>query len=404
MKYTQEDTPPSSISGDEISAMDADGVMYLDEMEEIQLDEEMEDDEEDFEIEPPEDHSVVMFDKHIGSVFCCDLHPHGKFAVSGGEDDKAYVWSVETGQIVMDCTGHKDSVVFVGFSFDGTYLATADMSGVIKVWKCNLEENKQLPWPVAFEYESDDLSWGTWHFGAHVLICGANSGEIYIFKIPSGDTKVLQGHNVKVECGKLFNDGVRLAAGYEDGAVKVWDLKTSSVLQQIPNNVHGIRVTAIDTHHDNNLIASISTDGKIVLSTATNGKVVGELETENDLEVIAFSKDPQMDYFATGTLTGAISIWDVPRQMIRYECSKSDENSIAGVTKMIWVENRLVVGGLDGSVRAYEGRTGEQCLMLTGHRSEILDLCYNVKQNIVLTTSDDGTARIFKYEINKDKD
>lgn len=60
---------------------------------------------------------------------------------------------------------------------------------------------------------------------------------------------------------QLFNDGVRLAAGYEDGAVKVWDLKTCTVVQHIPDSVHKMRVTAIDTHHENNLIASISTDG-----------------------------------------------------------------------------------------------------------------------------------------------
>ncbi|KAM3964623.1 angio-associated migratory cell protein isoform 1-T2 [Aphomia sociella] len=404
MRGYQEDTPPSSVSGDEISAMDADGVIYLDEMDEIQLDEEMEDDEEDIEMEPPEDHAAFVFTKHVGSVFCCDLHPDGKLAVSGGEDDKAYVWSVETGQVIMDCTGHKDSVVFVGFSFDGAFLATADMGGLIKVWKCNTEDNQQQPWPVAFEYESDDLTWGLWHFGARVLICGSVTGDIYVFKIPSGETKVLQGHNVKVECGKLFNDGVRLVAGYEDGSIKVWDLKTSTVLQHIPDSVHQTRVTAIDTHHENNLIASVSSDGKIVLSTANNGKIVGQLEAEADLEVVAFSKNAQLDYFATGTLTGAVSIWDVPRQMVRHQCSKSEENTIAGVTKMIWVQNHLVVGCLDGSIRAYEGRSGEQCMMLTGHSTEVLDLCYNVKQNIVLSTSDDGTARIFKYDVNKGND
>ena len=61
----------------------------------------------------------------------------------------------------------------------------------------------------------------------------------------------------------MFHDGVRLAAGYEDGAVKIWDLKTSAVLHQVPASVHELRVTAIDTHPDGNLMASISTDGKV---------------------------------------------------------------------------------------------------------------------------------------------
>lgn len=63
----------------------------------------------------------------------------------------------------------------------------------------------------------------------------------------------------KIRTLQLFQDGVRLAVGYEDGAIKVWDLKSAAVLQHVP--AHTIRVTAIDTHPDNNLMASISTDG-----------------------------------------------------------------------------------------------------------------------------------------------
>lgn len=208
MRGTQNNTPPSSINGDEIAGMeDEEGVFYLDEMEEVQLEdlerELNEPEEEDVDMEPPEDLAALVFSKHVGSVFCSDIHPSGKLAATGGEDDKAFVWSVQTGQVVMECTGHKDSVIFAGFSFDGVYLATADMSGLIKVWKCNLEDNQQEPWAVVFEYEAEELTFGLWHFGARVLICGAVSGDIYVLKIPSGETKLLQGHNTKVECAKV---------------------------------------------------------------------------------------------------------------------------------------------------------------------------------------------------------
>lgn len=71
---------------------------------------------------------------------------------------------------------------------------------------------------------------------------------------------------------------------------------------------------------------------------------------------------------------------------------------------MIWIKDQLVTGCLDGSIRVYAGRSGEQTHMLTGHRSEILDFCFNAKSSVILTTSDDGTARIFKYEEKKDND
>ncbi|GBP96067.1 Angio-associated migratory cell protein [Eumeta japonica] len=394
MRQIVEDTPPSSIHGDDISEMEED-ILDLEELEEVELDDEdlMEEDE----ARDVEDNAQLVFRKHDGSVFCCDLHPSGKVAVTGGEDDKAYVWNVNTGDIIMECGGHKDSVMFVGFSFDGIYLATADLSGMIKVWKCNLDDNQQ--WIVEFEYESEDLTWGFWHFAARVLICGAASGDIYVFKIPSGEIKLLQGQNIKVECGKLLTDGVRLVAGYENGSVKLWDIKACTVLHQIPPGVHNGLITAVDVDPDNNVIVSISTEGKAVIMTSHNGKIVGHLETDDELETVTFSKDPKLGYLALGTLKGSVSIWDVAKRMVRHQCAKSDEE--AGVTKMIWIENNLVTGCLDGCLRVYEGKSGERNFLLSGHTSEILDFCYNAQENILLTTSSDKTARIFKYDINK---
>ncbi|CAH2104481.1 unnamed protein product [Euphydryas editha] len=411
MRGQEKDTPPSSTNGDEIGAVD-DDVIYFDEMEEVELDDDYDMEELDHLIElerelelgSREDHAQMVFDKHKGSVFCCDMHPNGKLAVSGGIDDKAYVWSIQTGQIVMDCTGHKDSVIFVGFSFDGAFLASFDMRGVIKVWKCNLEDNQQQPWPIIFEYEAGDLSWGFWHFGAWVLICGAVTGDIYVFKIPTGDTKVLQGHNIRTECGKLFRDGVHLAVGYNDGTVKVWDLKSSIIWYQIPASVHQTCVTDIDIHPENKLMASISTDGKFVFTTPSNGKVVAQVQTIHNLELVAFSPDSQLELFALGALNGSLTIWDTARQMSRHNCTEPQDDVAIGVTKMFWIKDQIATGRLDGSVRVYDARSGTQSLMLTGHKGEILDMCYNPKENLILTVAGDGTARVFKYAVKTEND
>ncbi|CAH0725964.1 unnamed protein product, partial [Brenthis ino] len=369
-----------------------------DDMEEVEDDDEMERD-----IEKPEDLAVLAFDKHNnGAVFCCDFHPSGKLAVTGGEDDKAYVWSVETGEVVMECTNHKDSIIFVGFSFDGAYLATVDMGGLVQVWKCMLGGNEKESWPVVFEYETGDVTWGLWHFGARVVICGTDAGDIFVFKIPTGETKVLKGHNLKTECGKIFPDGVRLAVGYTDGTVKIWDLKTCAVLHQVPATVHENRIIALDIHPENSLLASISSDGKVVLVTSSNGKIVAQINTELDLETVSFCPDPKLGNIALGTLNGSVTIWDTARQMIRHHCAKIDDEFAAGVTRMMWVNDQLVTGCLDGTIRIYDARSGELKFGLTGHWSAIMDLTYNKKENIFLTTSDDGTARIFKYPENTD--
>ena len=49
---------------------------------------------------------------YIGSVFCCHLEPKtGRLAVTGAEDEIAYVWETHTGDVVLHCKGHKVGAV-----------------------------------------------------------------------------------------------------------------------------------------------------------------------------------------------------------------------------------------------------------------------------------------------------
>lgn len=62
--------------------------------------------------------------------------------------------------------------------------------------------------------------------------------------------------------------------GYEDGVLRVIDLKSCTVTTTIPSNVgHSATITSIDCHLDNNLILSSSDDGKTIVSSANTGKV-----------------------------------------------------------------------------------------------------------------------------------
>lgn len=43
-----------------------------------------------------------------GSVFCVSLDPATNcMVVTGGEDDKAYVWRLTDGEVLLECTGRK---------------------------------------------------------------------------------------------------------------------------------------------------------------------------------------------------------------------------------------------------------------------------------------------------------
>ena len=54
---------------------------------------------------------VVVVSHHVvvvsgQEVYSCNFHPtDSSIATSGGMDDKAYVWNVETGDTLLECAG-----------------------------------------------------------------------------------------------------------------------------------------------------------------------------------------------------------------------------------------------------------------------------------------------------------
>ncbi|XP_012169711.1 angio-associated migratory cell protein isoform X1 [Bombus affinis] len=399
------DTPP--FSSDMANQINEEDMIYIGDVEEV-----IDDEEDAMEEDPSEEgDAICVFSSHeIGSVFCGSLNKNGKLATTGGEEDKAYIWDTSSGEIILDCTGHKDSIIFSAFNHDESYLATGDMSGMIQVWKL---ADKTKIW----DYNMGDATWMMWHTVANILLAGSVDGEIYMWKIPDGDCKVFQGYGCRAETGSIFPDGKRIAVGYEDGVIRILDLKTSSVLSSISSALgHSSTITTIDCHWDNNLILSAAVDGKTIISTSNTGKIVSILQnlnngehnnvTNNDqsavssegnrdsnwVETAAFCKNPAFQVAATGTVNGEIFIWDISKQMLRQKIEQE-----SGISKLLWKGNTTLLfsAGLDGILRCFDGKDGLRLRSFFGHMADILDLYISENGEKALTTSDDSTARIF---------
>lgn len=245
---------------------------------------------------PERDDAVITFRKHTGSVFCGSLHPIENLAVTGGEDDKAYVWTTDTGEIIFEVPNHRDSILAAEFSPDGNYLATGDMAGEIQVFK--LSQNYSKVW----EFSMGDMVWMKWHQSANVLLAGSETGEVYIWRIPSGDCKVFQSSGHKSEVGALTADGKRLVVGYGDGSVRLWDIKSSTCIQEIlAESVMGHKesVTCIACDPDNGLFLTGSEDGMVMLASASGPS--GSLHpSAGPVESLAFCSEADIKLVACG--------------------------------------------------------------------------------------------------------
>ncbi|XP_019959489.1 angio-associated migratory cell protein [Paralichthys olivaceus] len=352
--------------------------------------------EDEMEAEAEQDDSELTFSKHTGSVFCVSLDPAtNSLAVTGGEDDKAYVWRVSNGEVLFECKGHEDSVTCAMFSHDSSLVATGDMSGMIKVWKV---ETKEEIW----SFEVADLEWLEWHPCAPVLLAGTGDGNVWMWKIPSGDCKTFQSPACQATTGKVLPDGKRAVVGYEDGTVRVWDLKQGNAIHVVKGqDGHRGTLTCLACNKDSSLVLTGSVDGYAKLINTATGKVVGVFsaeggnakgskDEETSVESVGFCNI--LPLIAVAYLDGTLAIYDLSTQVLRHRCQHE-----AGIVHLKWEESSSMVStcSLDGALRLWDARSGNMVSEYHGHTAEILDFAVNRDASLAVTTSGDNQAKVF---------
>ncbi|PFX28860.1 Angio-associated migratory cell protein [Stylophora pistillata] len=344
------------------------------------------------------DNADLCFQKHTASVFSVAIEPvNSSVGVSGGEDDKAYIWQITDGQTLLECHGHKDSVTCTAFSHDGKFVATGDMSGFIIVW--DVVTKKEV-----WNFEATDLEWLEWHNEANVLLAGTADGNVWMWKIPGSYCKTFQGHGCRSTCGIFMKDGKRASVGYEDGTLKLWDLRQGMHTFHLSDGTaHQGSVTCIDGHRDNVLVATGSEDSTVKIVNTNSGKVLSTLaagfQSENDsdpppsIEAVGFS--PQQPMLATASLSGVLGVWDLSSYRLRQECKHP-----GGIVRLKWdsVTPLIYTGCLDGVVRLWDSRSGNCEREWYGHSGEILDLAVARDGSFLITGSGDSTARLFTVQ------
>jgi len=426
----KEDTPPSSpraniddmIEEDDadINEDDAHEVIELGDLDDLlngEQDLENEDEGDDYELEAGEegsmivqdvkDNSAFVFKEHTKSVFCIDVQPKTEkpLVASGGEDDICYIWDLESGEVKQKLTDFKDSVTHVKFNHDGSYLAVADMSGMIKVLKVLPNLDREPVW----SFETGDMSWLDWHPGANVLFAGTADSSFWMWKIPSGQSKIFQGHGDPVESAVILPDGRKSAVGYSDGSMRIFDLRTGEVVHNLSLFKNKAAICAIDSRSDNQIIAVGSAEGEVVIVNHQTGKIVAnfsskkrqsnsinEDEEENgnsSIESLIFST-PETNQLLTADVDGNLMVWDLSSHVAKVSTVLG-----TGLVKLAWWQNYILVATFDGLIRIVDPRSGNTIEDCSGHLENVLDFALSKDSKYLVSSSDDKTCRVFNMEV-----
>jgi len=199
---------------------------------------------------------------HKGNVLSVNFDKEERYILTGGEDGRAYLWSLLTGRMVGALPPNADYILSTGFSLNSLWAATGSYDKSITITNIT----------------SMDLS----------------------FKKRSH-----RGAVTKLE----FISHHKMVSGDKTGELAIWNYTQGNVVKRLPNMMD--MVIDIKANKDNNYLFAISTDKKVSLYSLEEYTLISHdfiklLSQPSSIEYI-----PEKEYLLVGTLDGDIYIYDL---------------------------------------------------------------------------------------------
>lgn len=303
---------------------------------------------------------------------------------------------------------HTDTVTHVLFSPDGTILASGGMDGVVALWDAR-------GGGFVLKNRLTDLSGEVqsllWHPSSRVLVAGAADGQAVMWNAMTGQVaQYFGGHRGGVTCAVWANDHKKLVTASADGSVMVFNPKTAEVETTVSKDISpaGAGVSAIATLGTaSDLLVVGCEDGTVHLAALSKGKVVQHFPADTHAQCVEqIAVCEVQPFYATCSCDCRVVVVSTQDFTVRARINAGE-----GLTRCLWVRSLLVVGGMDGDVRVWEGRasTSETRLHFMGHSRLVLALAVApsivplpvVPSSVmppttcVYSVADDGSLRVF---------
>jgi WD40 repeat protein len=240
----------------------------------------------------------------------------GGFSVTGpGRGAKVgQIWDVTDShhlRLSRLLKGHNEWLTSVAYRSDGTQLATADRSGVIRVWDTSngqnvltIEAHKGELASVAFSPDGKGLAVGD--AGALVSLWDAETGQ---------PIQSLKGHEGRVNQVVFNRDGSMVASASEDRTTRLWDAVTGRTICTLRGHDAAVRGVALDSR--GRLLATCGSDGLINLvelrhlEPSENAQPIYRALRGHTAAVTAISFSNDNSRLASISDDGTVRIWDV---------------------------------------------------------------------------------------------
>ncbi|MGL4420925.1 MAG: WD40 repeat domain-containing protein, partial [Gemmataceae bacterium] len=284
--------------------------------------------------------------------------PDGKLVVTASADKTIRVWEALTGKLLRLLPALNQPITALAIRPDGLQMASATDDGLLKLWDLTtvdehtaVTDSKEPLWASVIHPD-----------GQRIAAAGADR-TIRISNRRGKTLATLSGHTAAVT-SLVFLGPDKLASGSGESNIKIWDLKTNKVIQELVG--HKLAVLALATNAAGDKLFSASADKSMIAWDLSTGKPQQTWNGQSLLTALALRPDGQE--LAVGAANGMLTLLDVqkaPTVLV------SLPTHISGVGALAYspTGDRLGTAGGDGLAKIWDVRKATELSVICKYQS-----------------------------------
>jgi WD40 repeat protein len=335
---------------------------------------------------------------HTGQVWSAVFSPTGESIATVSSDGTARLWD-SSGLPLLILEGHTGAVLSIAYRPDGKQLATAGSDGTGRIWDSVGEGT------VTLTGHRGSVNSAAFNADGTRIVTASDDQTARLWDMPGVLAATLRGHSGRLRTASFNPPGDRILTASDDHTARLWDRQ-------------GVEIAVLEGHTAPVITAFFSRDGSLIL-TAGDDRTARLWDTQGRMHEIL----RHVEYLTSAAISGdnkrvitvgvgnQAQLWDIAglwaeiRPDLGAELGAGEAREIATLRHKAYITSAvfspdsryLLTTSKDGTARLWDA-DGNLLAVLEGHTERVNTGIFDAEGTRILTAADDYTARIWDLE------